>query len=91
MVKSKQMFEKGEKQMEYTRHAVLGTLSERTDGLGNALVKEVSIISWNGNEPKIDIREWDADHGRMSTGLTLTYAEAKALNKALTEWIERGV
>lgn len=91
MIKSKQMFEKGEKQMEYNLIASLGTISAQTDAHGNVLTKEVNVISWNGRTPRVDIREWDAEHERMSTGLALTFEEAKALNKALTQWIERGV
>ena len=27
--------------------------------------KELNFVSWNGNEPKYDIRDWDADHQKM--------------------------
>ena len=45
--------------------------------------KEANIVCWNGGSPKLDIREWDPDHERMSKGTTLFEAEAERLAKAL--------
>ena len=45
--------------------------------------KEANIVAWNGGEPKLDIREWDPDHERMSKGITLFEDEAERLAKAL--------
>lgn len=42
----------------------------------NGWNKEVNIVSWNGGQPKYDIREWDANHERMSKGITLLEKEA---------------
>jgi hypothetical protein len=28
--------------------------------------KEVNLVAWNGGKPKIDIRDWNATHERMS-------------------------
>jgi len=47
--------------------------------------KEVNIIAWNGGPPKIDIRDWDPDHERMSRGITLHPNEARNLVEALNE------
>ncbi len=33
--------------------------------------KEVNVIEWNGNRAKLDLREWDPEHARMSRGITL--------------------
>ena len=44
--------------------------------------KELNLVSWNGAEPKIDIRTW-APNGAALKGLTLTESEAKDLYKAL--------
>ena len=33
--------------------------------------KELNLISWNGQAPKFDIRDWDEEHERMSRGVTL--------------------
>ena len=45
--------------------------------------KEANIVAWNGGDPKLDIREWDPDHERMSKGITLFEDEAERLAKAL--------
>lgn len=34
--------------------------------------KEINMVSWNGAPAKVDIRDWDKDHERMSRGVTLT-------------------
>lgn len=46
---------------------------------------ELNLISWNGREPKYDIRSWSPDHTKMSKGITLTADELKALKKTLDE------
>ena len=47
--------------------------------------KELNLISWNGGEPKYDIRDWSADHEKMGKGITLTKEEAKQLYIALSQ------
>ena len=47
--------------------------------------REVNVVAWNGNEPKIDIREWSPDHSRMTRGITLTEKEAEDLAKAIAQ------
>lgn len=37
--------------------------------------KEINMVSWNGGQPKVDIRDWDETHERMSKGITLTKEE----------------
>jgi len=39
---------------------LLGVLSESTKGW----TREFNLVSWNGREPKYDIREWDPEHER---------------------------
>lgn len=51
--------------------------------IGKAGDKEVNLVSWNGNTPKIDIREWYEDHTKCRKGITLTDEEAKALYEVL--------
>ena len=34
--------------------------------------KEVNLVAWNGGKPKIDVRDWNSSHERMSRGITLT-------------------
>lgn len=89
MIKFKQMFEKGVTDMTHNKLGIIATLNTREFG-GTTWTKEVSIVSWNGNAPKIDIREW-GDNGKMSKGVTLTENEAEALVNALGAWLtERG-
>lgn len=47
--------------------------------------KELSLISWNGREPKFDIRDWSPDHEKMGKGLTFTNEELQELQVALSE------
>lgn len=47
--------------------------------------KEVNVVSWNGQEPKVDIRDWSEDYNRMSRGITLTEEEAIQLFHILEE------
>ena len=53
----------------------LGVLSENSQGWK----RELNLISWNGDEPKYDIRSWDPKHERMSRGITLSKAEMNNL------------
>ena len=55
----------------------IGVISETARGW----TREVNLISWNGREPKIDIRDWSPDHSKMSKGLTLTNDEIEQLVK----------
>ena len=57
----------------------IGVLGKRDNGW----TKEVNIIAWNGGKAKVDIRDWDPDHARMSRGITLFEEEAESLVKAL--------
>lgn len=50
----------------------IGTINTRTDYTGVVWTKELNSVSWNGNAPKFDIREWANDHTLMSKGITLT-------------------
>ena len=46
--------------------------------------KELNLVSWNGAEPKVDLRTWSPDRKALK-GLTMTEDEAKKLCEALTE------
>lgn len=56
----------------------LGVLGE-----GGTWKKEVNIIAWNDKAPKMDIRSWDAEHKKMSKGITFTKEEARKLKELL--------
>lgn len=45
---------------EITEH--IGVISETARGW----TREVNMISWNGRDPKIDVRDWSPDHSKMS-------------------------
>ncbi|MDR2524834.1 MAG: YdbC family protein [Oscillospiraceae bacterium] len=57
----------------------LGVLSETSRGW----TKELNLISWNGREPKYDIREWAPEHEKMGKGVTLSYEEVAELLRLL--------
>ena len=46
--------------------------------------KELNIVSWNGREPKYDLRSWSPE-GIPLRGVTLTEDEAKELKKVLKD------
>ena len=45
--------------------------------------KEINLISWNGNEPKYDIRSFSPAREKCGKGITLTEQEVKMLLEAL--------
>lgn len=63
----------------------LGVLSEGRSGWR----KELNLVSWNGADPKFDIRDWAPGHERMGKGITLNEAEAGKLKELLDQisWI----
>lgn len=57
----------------------LGVLSTSTKGWA----KELNLISWNGREPKYDLREWPPEHDKMGKGVTLSKEELDVLKGIL--------
>jgi len=55
----------------------IGVLSESSKGW----TKELNLVSWNDQDPKYDLREWDPDHKKMGKGVTLTSDELKKLKE----------
>lgn len=51
----------------------------------NGWTKEVNMVSWNGGEPKYDIRSWNLDHTRMGKGITLSTEEFSKLKDLSTD------
>ena len=45
--------------------------------------KEINLLSWNGKEPKYDIRSFSPNREKCGKGITLNADEAAALLKAL--------
>ncbi len=59
----------------------IGVISESAKGW----TKELNKISWNGGEPKYDIRDWAPEHEKMGKGVTLTKNEAENLLSLLKD------
>lgn len=58
----------------------IAVLSESEDG---RYTTEINMISYNGADPKVDIRKWNRAEDRMGKGIALTKEEAGALLMAL--------
>lgn len=71
--------DRDEIQFELMEH--IGVLEERENGW----TKEVNIVSWNGGPGKVDIRDWDPEHERMTRGITLFEKTAEKLAEALCQ------
>ena len=59
--------------------AEIGVISERSNGWR----KELNLVSFNGNAPKYDLREWAPNHEKMGKGITLNEEELEQLKKIL--------
>ena len=58
----------------------IGTLSEN-----GSWSKELNRISWNGKEPKYDLRDWSENHKKMGKGITLSKEEMEKLKNILSK------
>ena len=69
----------------------LGVVTSTTRGRkeGDTWLKEVNLVSWNGNAPKIDIRDWDESHERCGKGITLTESEAREVMEILQKYFAK--
>ncbi|MEA5060594.1 hypothetical protein SDC9_179189 [bioreactor metagenome] len=61
--------------MQYDIVKHIGVLSESSKGWR----KELNRVSWNGREPKYDLREWAPHYEKMGKGITMTDAECALL------------
>ena len=59
--------------------AEIGVISEWSKGWR----KELNLVSFNGNAPKYDLREWAPNHEKMGKGITLNEEELEQLKKIL--------
>ena len=66
-------------EIKYDIIKTVGVLSESSKGW----TKELNLISWNGREPKYDLRDWDSEHQKMGKGVTLNEDELKRLKELL--------
>lgn len=60
----------------------LGVLSESKSGW----TRELNLISWNGAEPKYDIRDWAPNHEKMGKGIALNAEEIEKLKSILEKF-----
>lgn len=63
----------------FTIEEELGNLSVASNGWK----KQLTYTSWNGRNPKFDLRSWSDDHNAMTKGLTLTKEEMVKLKEIL--------
>ena len=63
----------------FTIEEELGELSVASNGWK----KQLTYTSWNGRNPKFDLRSWSDDHNAMTKGLTLTKEEMVKLKEIL--------
>ena len=61
----------------------IGVLSAAANGWE----RQLNMVSWNGREPKYDIRDWAPDASKMGKGISLT-ADELAARKDLLEGID---
>lgn len=47
----------------------------------------LNLISWNGGNPKLDIRSWSEDMSRMGKGVTFSKEDAKDLAVLLNSYL----
>lgn len=67
------------KDIQYEIVKEIAVLSKSDSGY----TKEINLISWNGNEPKYDIRSFSPNREKCGKGITLTESEVKTLLEAL--------
>ena len=69
----------GMKEIQYEIVKEIAVLSASDSGY----TKEINLISWNGREPKYDIRSFSPNREKCGKGITLNADEAAALLEAL--------
>ncbi len=76
----------GMKEIQYESVKEIAVLSASDSGY----TKEINLISWNGREPKYDIRSFSPNREKCGKGITLNADEAAALLKALQKEVNSG-
>ena len=72
------------KELKYEIINQIGVISTSASGWNT----ELNRISWNGAEPKYDLRSWSPDHSKMGKGITLSESELTALADLLAKEVE---
>lgn len=60
----------------------IGVIAERENGWK----RELNLVSWNGGPFRFDLREWDAEHTRMSRGISMSEDEFRKLIDLGKDW-----
>lgn len=68
-------------EIKYNIIETVAVLSESPKGW----TKELNYMSWNGRDPKYDIRDWAPEKTKMGKGVTLTEEELGQLKTVLQE------
>ena len=68
-------------EFKYEIKSEIGVLSESAKGWR----KELNLVSWNGAEPKYDLRDWAPNHEKMGKGVTLSKDEVQKLKELLKD------
>ena len=74
------------KEIQYEIKQEIAVLSKSDSGY----TKEINLISWNGKEPKYDVRSFSPNREKCGKGITLNADEAAALLKALQKELNSG-
>ena len=72
------------KELKYEIINQIGVISTSASGWNT----ELNRVSWNGAEPKYDLRSWSPDHSKMGKGITLSESELTALADLLVKEVE---
>ena len=73
------MTDKKNQKLRYEIINEIGIISKSNSGWQ----KELNRISWDGKEPKYDIRDWSPNHEKMGKGITLNEQEIRTLKDQL--------
>ena len=72
------------KEFSYEVVEEIATIGEPTP---SGWTTQLNLVSWNGNEPKLDIRPWNEDSSRMGKGISLSKEDATELANLLNSYL----
>ena len=75
------------KEFSYEVVEEIATIGEPTP---SGWTTQLNLVSWNGKEPKLDIRHWNEDRSRMGKGISLSMEEATHLATLLSYYLQFG-
>ena len=64
------------------QHEIIETIAVLSES-SKGWTKELNLVSWNGRDPKYDLRDWAPNHEKMGKGVTLTKEEVLKLKESL--------